>query len=171
MKLSWPNPGFAVGIALAVLTLLALQAGLEYRLLLPLGAQVRQLSQEVQTLRQNKPGATAQVSLPQARLQAILARLEQQPIAQARIERMHKIAAQNAVLVRKASYQNKSNLGSVSRHEVQADLSGSYPAIRQFLRDLMAQDEALALESIEFSRPAGSASVRAQVRLVLFSSP
>jgi hypothetical protein len=84
---------------------------------------------------------------------------------------MHKIVDQNAVVLRKASYQNKSDTGVVLRHEIQADLSGSYPALRQFLRELTAQDEALAVESLEFSRPAGSVGIRAQVRLVMFSKP
>jgi hypothetical protein len=171
MKASLPVPGFAMGLLLAVLALLALQAWVEYRLLMPLGAQVQQLTQDIQTLRKTTAAVTVPVSPPQARLRDILLKLGQQPDDQTRIERLHRIAAQNAVLVRKASYQNKSKQGSVSRHEVQADLGGSYPAIRQFLRELMVQDEALALESIELSRPAGSTGIRAKVRLVLFSYP
>jgi hypothetical protein len=164
-------PSFAMGLALAVLTLLALQGWVEYRLLMPLGVQVQQLGQNFQTLRNTTATTALQVSPPQARLQAILARLGQQPVNQVRIVRMHEIAVKNAVQLRKANYQNKSVMGSIQRHEIQADLSGSYPAIRQFLRDLMAQDDAWALESIELSRPAGSAGIRAQVRMVLFSQP
>ncbi len=168
MKSSWPIPAFAVGLALIML---ALQGWVEYQLLMPLSAQVKQLGQDIQAQRNSHVKPIAPVSPAHARLQDILARLAQQPADQARVERLHKIAAQHTVLVRKASYQNKSTAGSISRHEIQADLSGSYPAIRQFLRDLMAQDESLALESIELSRPAGSAGIRAQVRLVLFSKP
>lgn len=169
MKL--PMPGFAAATALAVLAMLALQAWVELRLLPPQVAQVRQMAQSVQALRHASATQDQPVAAPQQRLQTLLARLAALPGTPERIQRMHKIAAAQAVLVRKASYHKNSVSGLVVRHEVQADFSGSYPAIRQFLRDLMAQDEALALESIELSRPAGSTGVRAQVRLVLFSAP
>lgn len=165
----WPAPGFAAAMVLAVVAMLALQAWVEYRLLPPQARQVQQLNQSVQTLRQ--ASTTQPAAAPQQRLQAVLARLATLPTNQERIQRLHALAAQSAVNVSKASYQNKSAVGDVTRHEVQADLSGSYPALRQFLRDLLAQDEALALESLEFSRPGGRAGVRAQVRLVLFSAP
>ncbi|OIN92195.1 MAG: hypothetical protein AUJ20_08530 [Comamonadaceae bacterium CG1_02_60_18] len=171
MKLPWPMPGFAAAMTLAVVAMLALQAWVEYRWLPPQAAQMRQLEQSVQAHRIASATRAAPVAAPQERLQGILARLAQVPSAQERIERIHKIAADQAVVVRKASYHKNSVSGLVVRHEVQADLSGGYPAIRQFLRELMKQDEALAIESIELSRPAGSVGVRAQVRLVLFSPP
>ena len=68
--------------------------------------------------------------------------------------------------------------GAIVRHEMTADLGGSYPAIRQFLRALLAEDQAVAVEALEFSRPggsvgnagsAGSSAVRAQVRMALYS--
>ena len=52
--------------------------------------------------------------------------------------------------------------------KIQADLAGAYPAIRQFLRALLAQDQAAAVDSLEFSRPPGSGGVRAQVRMTLY---
>ncbi|MDD5029941.1 MAG: hypothetical protein PHH58_10645 [Rhodoferax sp.] len=171
MKSSWPQPIFAVVIALALLVMLALQGWVEYSVLAPVRTQVQQLQQEVAALRKTAGASAQPVSPPQARLKSILARLGQQPNTRTRVQRLHTIAAHNAVLVRKASYQNKIDSGAMARHEVHADLSGSYPAIRHFLRELMAQDEALALQSIELSRPVGSTGVRAQVRLVLFSNP
>lgn len=164
-------PPFRTALAVLVVGMLALQCWIEYRLLVPLRAHVQQLDADFSALRNTRATLTPTVSPPQARLQEILARLTQQPDNQARIEHMHQIAAQNAVLLRKVSYQKQSSPGAILRHEIQADLSGSYPAIRQFLHELMAQDEALAVESLEFSRLAGSVGVRAQVRLVMFSKP
>jgi hypothetical protein len=171
MKFSTPEISFAPALVAAVLAMLALQGWFEYQLLAPVAVEVRQLGADLQALDSTRATVKPPVSPPQVRLQGILARLEQQPDLQARIERMHIIVARNAVVLRKASYQNQSNVGDILRHEIQADLSGSYPALRQFLRELMAQDEALAVESLEFSRPVGSVGIRAQVRLVLFSKP
>lgn len=171
MKSSMPVISFSAALAAAVLAMLALQGWFEYRLLAPVAAEVKQLGADLQALSSTRATVKPPVSPPQARLQDILARLAQQPDLQERIERMHKIVDQNAVVLRKASYQSQSNGGDILRHEIQADLIGSYPALRGFLRELMVQDEAMALEALEFSRPAGSVGIRAQVRLVMFSKP
>lgn len=171
MKFSTPDISFAPALVAAVLVMLALQGWLEYQLLAPVALEVRQLGADLQALDGARATVKPPMSPPLVRLQDILARLKQQPDLQARIERLHIIAVRNAVLLRKASYENQSKAGDILRHEIQADISGSYPALRQFLRELMAQDEALAVESLEFSRPVGSVGIRAQVRLVLFSKP
>jgi Tfp pilus assembly protein PilO len=160
---------FTVRVGLALLIMLGLQALFEFQLFAPKVAEVRQLSEDIQTLQGRSAEQLKLVSQPQARLQEVLTRLERQPSNQVRIERMHRIADQNNVMLRKVGYQSKPQSGGLTRHEVQADLSGDYPAIRQFLRSLLSRDEALALEAIEFSRPSGNTGVRAQVRLVLFS--
>ena len=162
---------FSAAMAAAVLAMLALQGWFEYRLLAPVAAEVSQLGADLQALGRARATVKPPVSPPQARLQDVLARLAQQPDFQARIVRMHKIVDQNSVVLRKASYESQSNGGDILRHEIQADLIGSYPALRGFLRELMAQDEAMAVESLEFSRPVGSVGIRAQVRLVMFSKP
>ena len=171
MKAPLSMPPFFSALVLLVAAMLALQGWVEYRLLLPISAQVQKLEADFSVRRSTRAALASTASPPQIRLQDILVRLAQQPKNQVRIERMHQIAAQSAVVLRKASYQKQSGAGVVVRHEIQADLSGSYPAIRQFLSELMAQDEALALESLEFSRLAGSMGVRAQVRLVMYSNP
>lgn len=171
MKFSMPVIQFAAALVVAALSMLALQGWFEYRLLAPFAAEVRQLGADLQALGRARVTAKSPVSPPQARLNDIQARLAQQPDLHARIVRMHKIVDQNAVVLRKASYQSQSGGGEILRHEIQADLIGSYPALRGFVRELMAQDEALAVESLEFSRPVGSVGIRAQVRLVMFSKP
>jgi hypothetical protein len=88
--------------------------------------------------------------------------------------------------VRKASYPLPSSTAATSassaivRQEMTADLGGTYPAIRQFLRAVLLDDPALAVEAVEFSRlngggvtsvssGAGTVAVRAQVRFALYS--
>jgi hypothetical protein len=171
MKTQISSPPFLTTLVVLVVVMLALQCWVEYRLLPPINTQVQKLEADFSALRNTRAALTPSAAPPQIRLQDILARLAQQPNNQVRIERMHQIAAQHAVSFKKASYQKQSNPGAIFRHEIQADLGGSYPDIRQFLGDLLVQDEALAVESLEFSRPAGSVGVRAQVRLVMFSNP
>ena len=101
-------------------------------------------------------------------LDVILSRLEGEDDTKARIERLHQVAAAHGVQLRKASYKTLALAAGLSRHEVQADVAGTYPALREFLRDLLEQDPAAAFESLEFSRPPGSAGVRAQLRLGLY---
>jgi Tfp pilus assembly protein PilO len=160
---------FKVRVGLALLVMLGLQVLFEFQLFAPKAAEVRGLGDDIQTLQGRSAEQLKLVSQPQARLQEVLTRLQMQPSNQVRIERMHRIADQNSVLLSKVGYQSKLQSGELIRHEVQADMSGNYPNIRQFLRTLLAQDEALVLEAIEFSRPSGNPGVRAQVRLVFFS--
>ena len=165
-------PPFPIIIALAVVAMLGLQALLEFRLLAPQAAQVLKLTQDVKRVRAMPASEAPSPPKTTARLDDILSRLDQQDSNDVRIERLHEMADTNGVAVRKASYLNKVLPGNISRHEIQLDLAGTYPAIRQFLRAVLAQDEAAAVESLEFSRPTGgvgSAGVRAQVRLTLYS--
>lgn len=166
------RPPFFVLVALAVVVMLGLQGLIEYRMVAPLETDAAKLYEDIQHLRSNPTPEAPSRLRTTVRLDEILARLEKQDANDARIERLHQMADDNGVVLRKASYRNQTIAGDISRHEIQADLAGVYPAIRQFLRDLLAQDEAAAVESLEFSRPhasVGSAGVRAQVRLTLYS--
>ena len=162
-------PPFPIIIALAVVAMLGLQALLEFRLLAPQAAEVVKLTQDVKQARAMPAPEAPSRPKTTARLDDILSRLDQQDSNDERIERLHDMADTSGVAVRKASYQNKALPGNISRHEIQLDLAGAYPAIRQFLRAVLAQDEAAAVESLEFSRPTGGVGVRAQVRLTLYS--
>jgi hypothetical protein len=163
-------PPLAVLVVLAVLAMLGLQALVEYRLLAPLTTEAVRLAEDTKRL-QTKT-ATEAVPRPRAKeqLDDILFRLEKQEAPGVRIEHLHQIANEHGVVIRKASYRSQALSGEIARHEMQADLGGTYPAIRQFLRTLLMTDEAAALESLEFSRPSGGSGVQAQVRIVLFYS-
>lgn len=169
---NWVLPPFPILVGLAVVAMLGLQGLLEYRLLTPQATEVAKLTQDIKQGRaMPAPEAPSRLKT-KARLDEVMARLAQQDSNAVRIERLHQMADTNGVAVRKASYQNKALPGNMLRHEIQLDLAGAYPAIRQFLRAVLAQDEAAAVESLEFSRPNGGVSsvgVRAQVRLTLYS--
>jgi Tfp pilus assembly protein PilO len=169
MSLSFVKTPFAMVVSMAMVLMLGAQAVFEYAWLAPQAAVLTQLRQDIKDQQRKTLSQTATVSEPKARLDAILQRLQQQPASDARILRLHQLAALQGVLVRKASYKHQQQAGNIARLEVQTDLSGGYPAIRLFLHELLLQDEAAALESVEFSRPAGNVGVHAQVRLVFFS--
>ncbi len=164
-------------VVLAALAMVGLQAAFEYQLLAPIARDVTRLSEEIHALRARQATArqtdasTTQRAAARdvnARLDSVVGQLQRREATAARIETVHRIADQQGVVLRKASYQVHPAPGEIGRHEIQADLAGTYPAIRQFLRELMVQDQALALESLEFGRHVGAAGVRAQVRIALY---
>ena len=95
--------------------------------------------------------------------------LKRQPAEMDRILKLHQDAAKNNVRIRKSNYQKTLMPGGIMRTEMQSDVSGSYPAIRQYLRAVEANDPATAIDGISFSRPAAGAEVRAQIRFVLYA--
>ncbi|MDP3651274.1 MAG: hypothetical protein Q8R67_06290 [Rhodoferax sp.] len=171
-------PPFPILVALSLVAMLGLQGFVEYGLLAPLAADTAKLGDDIQGLRIKSAFEPPSVPKTQAQLDDILSRLHAPDATTARIERLHQIANAYGVVLRKASYQSQTVPGAIVRHEMTADLGGSYPAIRQFLRALLAEDQAVAVEALEFSRPggsvgnagsAGSSAVRAQVRMALYS--
>jgi Tfp pilus assembly protein PilO len=171
---------FTALVALAILFMLAAQAVFETRLLAPLADDVAQLTDAIGQQRTRSAAHLQQRPTAVVQLEAIASRLPKQDATQTRIEQLHQIATRHAVVVRKVSYKRadkdheevsdkaQSSTGHAGRHGIQADIAGAYPDLRQFLRAILAQDEALAIESLEFSRPPDSKGVRAQVRMTLY---
>ncbi len=165
-----PKATFVTALVALLLLMLGLQGVFEYRWVAPEVAELAQLKQDIlRDQQRHKLAQTATAAEPKARLDAVLQRLQQQPAGDARLLRLHQLATQQGVLVLKASYKHLRQPGQISRLEAQLDLNAGYPAIRLFLHELLLQDEAVALESVEFSRPTGNVGVHAQVRLVFFS--
>ena len=167
---------FAALVVLAILIMLSGQGFFETRLLAPLAEDVAQLTDAIGHQRTLAATHLQQRPTTVLQLEAIASRLPGEGVTQTRIERLHQIATQHAVVLRKVSYKRteKDNDNSQSptdhsgRHNIQADIAGAYPDLRQFLRAVLAQDEALAIESLEFSRPTDGKGVRAQVRMTLY---
>lgn len=177
MKISSTNlPPFPVVVALAVATLLALQAWFEYGVLAPLATDSLKLRKEIDDLKGKVarsrigPAVVENSSRQNAtkQLEDALAQLETRATLDARIGYLHQFASEHGVTLRKAGYRRNRMPGGIVRHEIQTDLTGGYPAIRQFLRTLLVKDRAAALESLEFNRPTAGGSVNAQATLVLF---
>ncbi len=156
---------FSAGVVLTVLVMLGLQAWLHDQWIAPRVAELDQLAQA--TKDQQRKTVAPGVSQTTARLNDLLSRLQKQPANETRLLHLHQLAAKQGVVWHKADYQTQPQSGGMVRLEIRADLSGTYPDIRLFLRDLMQQDEAAAIESLEFKRV--NAGVHALVRLVLYS--
>ena len=118
-RISVSRPPFAVLVALAVLALLGFQAFFEYRLLAPLAGDTAKLTEDIRQLRAQPPGsrpgnitASAPIARPttKARLEGVLARLPSQETTSTRIERIHQLASEYGVAVRKASYRQQPHL-------------------------------------------------------------
>ena len=181
-------PSLAVALVLAGLAMLGLQSFVEFGMLRPITQATEKLSDEVRRLQTRTASQTAAVPKTQTQLDDVLARLPMSRLTTERIARMHQLANQHGVVVRKASYPKPTAStapGTIARQEMIADLGGTYPVIRQFLRAVLLDDPALAMEAVELSRltgggvtgvsnGAGTVPVRAQVRFALYmraSSP
>ncbi len=159
----------ALRVALVVACMLGLQAAFEFWLRAPLANEVLRLQEQGGRMPgPANPSEPARVPDLRARTDAVLERLETARATDARIVHLHALAVDHGVQLRKVSYVRPASAGAVGRHEIQAELAASYPAVRQYLRALLAQDPALAIESLEFSRPPGGAGVRALVRFSMY---
>lgn len=161
------SPSFSALAVLAVAAMLGLQGAIEYWVIAPLKVDAAALAQEVKNQRDRHAASPPSQSKTTAQLDEILARLESPDATRIRIERLHALADQSSVVIRKASYLNAATPGDIGHREIQLELVATYPAIRQFLRAVQDEDSAAALESLEFSRPPGG-GVRAQVRMALY---
>jgi Tfp pilus assembly protein PilO len=159
-------------LVLILLVMLIAQALIDYRLLAPVAEDVQRLSAEIAQARsKNREDVTTTATATplRNRLDQVLSRLPDTDALTGRLEALHRVADEHRLSLRKLNYQRKTLVDNFDRCEIQADIAATYPAIRQFLRVLLQQDSAAAVESLEFSRAPGSGVVRAQLRLVLYS--
>lgn len=169
MKLTqFSLPPISVFAALAVVAMLGLQGSIEYWLIAPLQVDVARLSQDVQQRRARTASEVTAKPKAALRLEEALSHLHNQNASNLRVEKLHQFADENGVVMRKASYKNHALQGDLARQEIQAEVAGAYPGVRQFLRTVLAQDDAATLDLIEFSRLVGGGDVRAQVRMSLY---
>jgi hypothetical protein len=164
-------------ILFAIALLVGLQCIFEVAVLKPLHQDVQNLATQLQQLQSNTKNTPPEPPKLAVQLEQVLQQLEASDTITQRLEALHRLADQNGIVLRKASYRTQQVAVNLHRDEMTADLVGSYPGIRQFLRQAQGQDQAIAIESIEFSRPNMSGAgtpvnvVRAQVRLALYSHP
>lgn len=161
-------------VASVLIAILGVHGLIEYRLLAPRAAESESLREDIRLLRTHPPTWSAIHSPPLGtatdELEGVLSHLSDHVSNRMRVERMHRIATEHGVAMQKGNYRIAGQGHAIGRLEIQAELVGPYPAVRQFLRELQKHDEAAAIQLIEFYRRPASTGVLAQVHAVLFFS-
>ena len=167
---------FTLGVALAVLFMIGMQGVAEYWIFKPLDRAQEVSHNDMQEQKAKFEVPLKIIPTSKTQLEDVIAKLSVVDNLTSRIELLHHTADLHGVAVRKAGYRTELLDRSIIRHEMTADLAGSYPDTRQYLRSLLAYDAAVAIEALEFNRPnagivngTGAGSVRSQVRFALYS--
>jgi hypothetical protein len=105
----------------------------------------------------------------QEKIQEYLGILARQPNESDRVLVMHQIAEKHAVKIKSAQYARDLMDPEIRRLQINAELVGSYPNIRQFLRELAVHDLSLSWDAMSFTKNTSTQEVRLQIRFVLFS--
>ncbi len=147
--------GTALGILLLTAVALPLVAGAW------LGARHQEarehLQREIAGLRSEERSAGAAGRREQARerIDALQKQLQGRDRLPARIEQLHRIAGGYGVRIGKAGYQlhtADAAGGGIGRYDIRLETEAAYYELRFFLRDLLAEDPLLALESVDLRR-------------------
>jgi hypothetical protein len=137
------------------------------------------LRQEVKRLRAEERGggAISRRTLARERVEDLQKQMEGRSRLAARLEQLHRIAVEYGVRIGKANYLMQAAdraAGGIGRYDMRFETEASYYELRFFLRDLLAADPQLALESIELRRPpsggynAGGKPILAIVHIVMY---
>ncbi len=142
-------------------------------------ALVERLQQDIRRLQSEERGSRASGGLvhTRERFDALQNQLQGRDKLPSRLDAMHRIAGGYGVKIGKASYQlrpaDKAS-GAIGRYEIRLETEAAYYELRFFLRDLLAADPLLALESIELRRSAsgsynaGGKSILATLHIVMY---
>ena len=137
------------------------------------------LQQEVRQLLSEERSTGAGSHRVQARewIEALQEQLKGRDRLSARLEQLHRIAGGYGIRIGKVSYQlhpADAASGGIGRYDVRMDIEAAYYELRFFLRDLLAADQVLALESVELRRAAaggyngGGKSILATLHIVMY---
>lgn len=153
-----------LGLVLLTAAALFLVLGLE-----PLEA--RRAALDTQLARGDRgggPQARDRASDNAARLAAFYDFFETGEAATGWLARLHAAGAAAGVDIRSADYTLHKTGTRLARYEIVLPVTGSYPQIRAFLRNALADIPVLSLDQVEIKRePAQGGKVQAEARLTL----
>lgn len=163
------------GLPGAVASMLAL-ALLAHHLLvaLPDGQRMTALQRDVEDLQARaRPGSDPRqlrLADEQLDLQAFEARFPDERRLTTILARVTVLAARSGVAIERAEFKFERRSGDLlNRYVMQLPLQADYRALRRFLRDLLREQRAIALDEVTVRREDSKQStVQAQVRLVLY---
>lgn len=142
-------------------------------------AAVENLQREVKRLRaeERSTGLGSRRILARERIDALQGQLEGRDRLSARVDQLHRIADGYGVRIGKANYKvhpAQSASGGIGRYELRIESDATYYELRFFLRDLLAADPMLAIESIDLRRAAaggynaGGKPILATLNIVMY---
>jgi Tfp pilus assembly protein PilO len=140
--------------------------------IVPLQAEVTALRDRVQQLETQAARftATEPPSRPEIRLAAFYQQLP--PAEQARdvVRRLHARARDAGLVLERGDYRPQSDpAGRLMRYEIVLPVKGSYPQVKRFLAQAMADTPGLALDAIGLQREQDtSAELEVQLRFTVF---
>ena len=137
------------------------------------------LQQDLERMRTEARSTGAGSGQVQARerIEALQEQMKGHERLSARLEQLHRIAGEYAIRIGKVSYQvhpADAASGVIGRYDIRIETDAAYYELRFFLRDLLAADPLLALESLELRRPpagghnAGGKSILATLHIVMY---
>jgi hypothetical protein len=137
------------------------------------------LQQEIAGLQveERSTGAAGRRDLAKERIDALQKQMEGRDRLAARIEQLHRIAGGYGVRIVKVGYQlhaADAASGGIGRYEIRLETEAAYYELRFFLRDLLAADPLLALESVDLRRGVagsynvGGKSILATLHIVMY---
>ncbi len=143
-------------------------------------AETRQnLQQDLGRLRAEERSTGAGSGRVQAgeRIDALQEQMQRHDRLSARLEQLHRIAGGYGIRIVKVGYQLHpvdAAVDGIGRYDIRLETDAAYYELRFFLRDLLAADPLLALESLELRRPpagdynGGAKSILATLHIVMF---
>lgn len=137
------------------------------------------LQQDLGRLRTEERSTGAGSGRVQARerIQALQEQIKHHDPLSARLEQLHRIAGGYGIRIVKVGYQlhpADAAVEAIGRYDIRLETDAAYYELRFFLRDLLAADPLLALESLEVRRPpaggynAGGNSILATLHIVMY---
>ena len=152
-----------LGLGLLIAAAVFLAVGLE-----PL--EERRAALEAQLARGDRGGASQprdRASDSAARLAAFYAFFETGEATTDWLARLNAAGAAAGVEIRSADYTLHKTGTRLSRYEIVLPVTGSYPQIRAFLRNALADIPLLSLDQVQVKREAQGGKVQAEARLTL----
>ena len=140
--------------------------------LLPRQEALANLRHDVEHLRAEASSISIarQGSSTQTQLSELMQRLGNPDQLPDRVAQLHKLLRDNGVVLAKAGYKLVyGGESGINRYEIQLEIDGPYYGVRLFLRSLLKEDEAIALDSLDLHRQPGSGNtIQASMRWTMF---
>jgi hypothetical protein len=138
--------------------------------LVPMSADLAKARDEANTLQQARGKGAGKPSDTDVPLETFYRFFPPAASAPDLLDKLYSSASRRAIVLDQAEYRlTRERDGKLSRYQITLPVRATYPQLRGFVEDVLAQIPSAALEGIGFRRDAISAeSVDAQIRFVVY---